>query len=76
MDDRRHAFASELVACITDGREPTVSELFSLARRVWMEGAAERSAFGWDRLPATHQKRLWSLRAARAALAGSVGEGT
>ncbi len=73
VDDRHLAFADELVACIAAGREPTTHELFSLARRIWTEGAAERSAFGWDRLPSTHQERLRSLRAAQAALAGSAG---
>lgn len=70
MNDGRKRVPSELVACIEHGREPTVHELFSLARRVWMEGAAERSAFAWDRLPSTHQERLWALRVAHAALAG------
>lgn len=73
-EKRQGVFADELVACIANGREPSVHELFSLARRVWVESAAERSAFGWDRLPSTHEERLYSLRAAHAALAGSAGD--
>lgn len=40
----------QLVECIATGREPTVHELFAVAGRMWIDGAAERSAFAWDRL--------------------------
>lgn len=74
MDDGQATYPDELIACIAAGREPTVQELFSLARRVWAEGAPERSAFGWDRLPPAHGERLLSLRLAQAALSGSADE--
>lgn len=64
-------FAPELVACIADGGDPTVQALFTVACRVWIEGASERSAFGWNRLPVTHPDRLHALRVAQAALSGS-----
>lgn len=69
-------FVPELVACIADGGDATAQALFTVARRVWADGAAERSAFGWDRLPVTHPDRLGALRVAQAALSGSFdGEG-
>ncbi|PAX06383.1 hypothetical protein CKY28_17425 [Sphingomonas lenta] len=72
QDDGDRVFAAELVACIGEAREPTVPELFSVAERVWVEGAAERSAFAWGRLPSAHPDRVTALRAAQAALCGDA----
>lgn len=66
-------FAPELVRCVADGRDPSVAELFSVARRIWTEARQERSAFGWDRLPSEHPERIGALRVAQAALAGTKG---
>ncbi len=60
----------QLVDCIASGREPTVQQLFAQAKRMWIEGAAERSAFAWNRLAPDACERLIALRAARLALAG------
>ncbi len=62
--------ADQLVDCIATGRDPTVHDLFALARRMWLEGAPNRSAFAWDRLTADGGDRLVALRGAHAALSG------
>ena len=61
----------QLVSCIATGREPTVHELFAVAERMWIDGAAERSAFAWDRLAPDAGERLTALRNAQLALTGS-----
>ena len=61
----------QLVDCIATGREPTVHELFAVAERMWIDGAAERSAFAWDRLAPDAGERLIALRGAQLALSGS-----
>lgn len=63
-------FAPELIRCVAEGHKPNVAELFSVACRVWVEGAAERSVFGWDRLSPEHPDRVRALRVALAAMAG------
>lgn len=69
-------FAPELVDCVADGKGPSVHALFAVARRVWVDGGAERSAFGWERLASTDPERVSALRIAQAALAGSpTGDG-
>ena len=60
----------QLVNCIATGREPTVHELFAVAERMWIDGAAERSAFAWDRLAPDASDRLTALRNAQLALTG------
>ena len=67
-DDGRSAFAGGLIACMADRREPTVHELFSVAGKVWTDGAAERSASAWDRLSSNDADLVRALRAAQAAL--------
>lgn len=61
----------QLVDCIATGREPTVHELFAVAERMWIDGAAERSAFAWDRLVPDASERLIALRSAQLALTGN-----
>ena len=65
-------FAHEVIECVSEGREPTLHELFRLAERIWQECGSERSAFAWDRLPTSDPERLCSLRAAMAAAVGSA----
>lgn len=65
-------FAPELVSCLAAGGDPDVKTLFLVACRVWVDGGAERSAFGWDRLPPTHPDRVDALRIAQVALAGEL----
>lgn len=65
-------FAPELVSCVSAGGDPSVTELFSVARRVWLEGAADRSAFAWGRLSPADPERVCALRVAHAAMAGSL----
>lgn len=71
MTGRAGAYPGELVACIAHAREPTVHELFAVAERVWVESAADRSAFAWGRLPPTDPERVGALRVAQASLCGS-----
>lgn len=40
-------FAHEVIECVSEGRDPTVQELFRLAERIWQESAVERPAFAW-----------------------------
>jgi hypothetical protein len=61
----------ELVDCIASGRDPTLTELFTLAESIWTEGAAERSAFAWGELQPASTDRQFALRAAHLALRGS-----
>lgn len=65
-------FAPELVRCIGAGRDPTVDELFTVASRVWADGAASRSAFVWGQLPPEHPEKVEALRAAQIALCGDI----
>jgi len=65
-------FASEVVSCVSEGRDPTVHKLFAVAERIWVEGADERSAFGWGSLSTVSPDRLGVLRAAQLALCGDV----
>lgn len=64
-------FADAIINCIAKACDPTVQELFSVAARIWTDGAAERSVFDWDRLPAESAERLMAVRAAQFALCGS-----
>ncbi|RYG86684.1 MAG: hypothetical protein EON59_09415 [Alphaproteobacteria bacterium] len=64
-------FAPELILCVAAGGDINVSTLFSVARRVGVEGAADRSPSGWDRLPPAHPDKVDALRVAHAALARS-----
>lgn len=71
LDRTMPIIAIEVVECMTEGRDPSVQELFSVARRIWSESSPTLSAFGWERLAATAPERVRSLRAARAALCGA-----
>ena len=70
----RTLFAPELIRCVTNGRDPSAAELFSVARQVWVEGASQRSAFSWNHLSRQDPERLAALRVAQAALSGSATE--
>lgn len=71
MRSRNRLFDDAVIDCVASDRGPTVQELVRVAERIWAEGAADRSAFRWDRLPASDPDKLMSLRAAQAALLGS-----
>lgn len=62
--------APEIIACIAEGRLPTISELRRVAERIRAELRGARSVFRWDGTAEASERRLM-LRAARAALAGS-----
>jgi hypothetical protein len=64
-------FAHEVIECVSEGREPTVHELFCLAERIWQESNAHRPAFAWGTLAPTDPDRVGSLRAALAATMGT-----
>ena len=65
-------FAREVVDCVSQGREPTVPELFHVAERMWAEGAGGRSALAWGNLPPEGVERVSYLRAAQVALCGTT----
>lgn len=62
--------APEIIACIAEGRLPTISELRRVAERIRSELHGGRSVFAWNRTVAEGSERRLMLRAARAALAG------
>lgn len=62
--------APEVIACIAEGRDPSVDELFRVAGQIWTDMRGSRSAFAWGELTSDSSERLVSLRAAQAALAG------
>ena len=70
MRSTSHLFEPSVIDCMASDRAPTVRELFTVAERIWMESAPDRSAFGWARLNATDPDKLMALRAANAALLG------
>lgn len=61
----------EIVDCMANGRTPTAQELHDVAERIWTDGAANRSAFGWARLDANSIERVSAFRNALTALVGS-----
>lgn len=69
-------FADEVVECIAEGRDPSLEELFTVAQRIWADGAADRSAFAWGKLPAASPDRVEALRAAQLALCGTPDRGS
>jgi hypothetical protein len=64
--------AEEVVACMTDGRDPTVTDLLHVAERIWDDIHGTKSAFAWGELHADSSERLLCLRAAQAALRGAI----
>ena len=65
-------FEDVVIDCVATDRAPTVQELGHVAQRIWAEGAAGRSAFRWGRLAPDDPQKLYALRAAHAALLGSL----
>jgi hypothetical protein len=63
-------FADEVVRCMGEGRDPSIQELGRVAERIWTDGGANRSAFGWRHLSPASLARLSALRAAQLALCG------
>jgi hypothetical protein len=62
--------APEIIACIAEGRLPTISELRRVAVRIRGELRGARSVFRWDHPAPERAERRLMLRAALAALAG------
>jgi hypothetical protein len=60
----------ELIDCVATGRDPTVSELFHVAGRIWIDGAPDRSAFAWRQLQPSSDDRASAIRLALAAMRG------
>lgn len=52
------------------GRDPTGQEHLDVAKQIWTDGVAGRSAVGWERLSAGSRDRLLALRIALLALNG------
>jgi hypothetical protein len=63
---------TQIIKCISAGRLPTQQELFEVAEQMWIDGAAGRSAFSWDRLLPNSSDRLIALRSAQLALSGDT----
>jgi len=61
----------EIVSCLSEGREPSVEELFRVAERIQADCRGEHSAFSLGRLNDDAYTRLASLRVAHAALCGT-----
>ncbi len=61
---------SEIVSCISAGREPSVDELFRVAERIRADCQGQSSAFVWGGRSEQGEDRLPCLRAAHAALCG------
>lgn len=70
MDAPPATIAPEIIACIYEGRLPTMGELRRVARRIRDELRGARSVFRWERSAEARERRMM-LRAALAALAGS-----
>ena len=64
--------APEIVACVGEGRDPTVQELGGLADRVRREIWGHQPAFAWGSEPRDAAIRIASLRIAHAALIGQL----
>lgn len=65
--------APEIIACIAEGRLPTMRELRRVAERIRSELRGARSVFRWGRAMPERIERRLMLRAALAALAGTGG---
>ena len=65
--------APEIIACIAEGRLPTMRELRRVAERIRSELRGAGSVFQWGRSVSERAERRLMLRAALAALAGSGG---
>ena len=66
--------APEIIACVGEGRDPTVQELGRLADRFRREIWGPRPVFAWATEPVEDAVRLASFRIALAALAGHLAE--
>jgi hypothetical protein len=62
--------APEIIACISEGRDPTIHELARVADRIDRDLFGARSVFAWDR-DVVAARRMTSMRIALAALAGT-----
>ncbi len=72
MSENQSNIAPEIIACMAEGRDPTVHELTRLAARIASEVWGRRSAFAWGGLTSDDSVRLISLRLAHVALIGQV----
>lgn len=73
MTRQPRMIAPEVVACIAEGRDPSIDELYSVADRIWDDIQGPKSAFAWGQLTADSSERLLTLKAAQAALIGNNG---
>ena len=64
--------APEVIACIAEGRAPSIDELQRVADRVRADLAGAGSAFAWGNAESENSAHLVSLRAAQAALVGTA----
>jgi hypothetical protein len=75
MSHHQSTIAPEIIACIAEGRNPTIYELSRLADRIASEAWGTDSAFSWGALTNDASLRLISLRFAQAALSGHGEDG-
>jgi hypothetical protein len=71
MRPEHPCFHSTLVACVADGRPPTLDELDQLAERIWSERDHEAKLFAWRELPPEAPVRAQVLKLALAATNGA-----
>ena len=64
-------FVDAVIECMGEGRAPTPAESLIVAKRIWSDDAASRSAFSWNRLSVSSPDRLGSMLADGFALHGS-----
>lgn len=67
----RGMMPSEIIECMSAGRQPSVGELFRVATRIRADFEGQRASFAWARPLDEKEARLLCLRAAHAALCGS-----
>jgi hypothetical protein len=67
----RGVMPSEIIECMSAGRQPSVDELFRVAKRIRADFEGQRSAFARARPLGEKEAPLLCLRAAHAALCGT-----
>jgi len=72
MSGHPTTIAPEVIACIAEGRQPTVHELQRVADRIQADLAGVGPAFAWGDAGSDSSAHLLSVRAAHAALIGAA----
>lgn len=62
-----------VLACISDDRKPSVTEILKVAEKIWNESVGLASGIPWQTLPPRSPRRIRFLLAASVALNGRRG---